>query len=141
MATRVSASRLIERAGELAELEAALGEVQGGSPAMVVVAGESGVGKSRLLQSFLARARDAGTRTFGGECIELGRDEIPYAPLIAALRPLVREHDPALTMISASSRQGLARLTPELAGAEPVEDDDRHRPLEGLLSLLEAMAE
>ncbi len=141
MATRVSASRLIGRAGELAELEAALGEVQGGSPAMVVVAGESGVGKSRLLQSFLARARDAGTRTFGGECIELGRDEIPYAPLIAALRPLVREHNPALAAISASSREGLARLTPELAGPEPVADEDRHRPMEGLLSLLEAMAE
>jgi DNA-binding CsgD family transcriptional regulator/tetratricopeptide (TPR) repeat protein len=141
MATRVSASRLIGRAGELAELEAALGEVQGGSPAMVVVAGESGVGKSRLLQSFLARARDAGVRTFGGECIELGRDEIPYAPLIAALRPLVRVKDPALAMISASSREGLAVLTPELAGAEPVDDDDRHRPMEGLLSLLEGMTE
>jgi DNA-binding CsgD family transcriptional regulator len=140
MATRVSASRLIGRAVELAELEAALGEVQGGSPAMVVVAGESGVGKSRLLQSFLARARDAGARTFGGECIELGRDEIPYAPLIAALRPLVRACDPALAEISASSREGLAVLTPELAGADPV-DDDRHRPMEGLLSLLETMAE
>src|SRR5882757_555914 len=142
VATRVSASRLIGRAGELAELEAAFDEAASGAASLAFVAGESGVGKSRLLHTFLDRAREKGGCGIGGECVELARDELPYAPLVAALRGLLRERDPVLKGLSPATRAGLAQLVPELdpdAAGDP--DDDRHRPFEALLTLLEALAE
>ena len=143
MATRVSASRLIGRAGELAELEAAFDEAASGAASLAFLAGESGVGKSRLLHTLLERARAKGGCGIGGECVELGRDELPYAPLVSALRTLVREQDRALDRLSPSTRQGLAQLLPELdpAAAAAADHDDHYRPFEGLLGLLETMAE
>ena len=143
MATRVSASRLIGRAGELAELEAAFDEAASGAASLAFIAGESGVGKSRLLHTLLDRAREKGGCGIGGECVELGRDELPYAPLVAALRGLVREQDRALDRLSPAGRQGLAALMPELdPTATPADpDEERQRPFEALLALLETMAE
>jgi predicted ATPase len=74
VATRVSASRLIGRATELAELEAAFDEAAAGAASLAFLAGESGVGKSRLLQAFIERARERGGCAIGGECLELGPD-------------------------------------------------------------------
>ncbi|MBS1886712.1 MAG: AAA family ATPase [Actinobacteria bacterium] len=143
MATRVSASRLIGRAGELAELEAAFEEAAGGAASLAFLAGESGVGKSRLLHSFLDRARAGGGCAIGGECLELGPDELPYAPLVTALRTLVREQDQVLDRVSPATRQELAHLVPELDPSAPPADPDeeRRRPFEALLALLETMAE
>ncbi len=50
----------------------------------------------------------------GGACIEMGEDELPYAPLVAALRPLQRAGDPVLAELPDSTRAELARLIPEL---------------------------
>ena len=147
MAARVSARELIGRAGELAELEAAFAEAAAGAARLSFIAGESGVGKSRLLNELLERACEAGARCFGGECIELGSDELPYAPLIGALRALVRDGDPVLEELSASDRGALARLVPELGAPAAAADVDSEseeglrRPLEALVSLVERLAE
>ncbi len=144
MATRVSASRLIGRAGELAELEAAFEEAAQGAASLAFLAGESGVGKSRLLHTFLERAAEKGGCWIGGDCLELGPDELPYAPLVAALRNLVRERDRAVDRLSPAARKGLAGLLPELdpeAAAAAPADEDHYRPFEGLLALLETLAE
>ena len=55
------------------------------APAFALVAGESGVGKSRLVSEFEARA---GVPVLVGHCLELGGSAFPYAPLVDALRPL-----------------------------------------------------
>ena len=65
----------------------------------------------------LRRAEAAGACGFGGECVELGDDELPYAPLVVALRQLVRAGNPVLDRLSTADRAGLARLVPELASA------------------------
>jgi DNA-binding CsgD family transcriptional regulator/tetratricopeptide (TPR) repeat protein len=141
VATRVSASRLIGRAAELAELDAAFDEAAGGAASLAFLAGESGVGKSRLLHTFIERARERGGCAIGGECVELGSDELPFAPLVAALRGLMRENDRVLDNLSPATRQGLARLLPELdPDAVVTPDEDRGRPYEALLTLLETMA-
>jgi ATP/maltotriose-dependent transcriptional regulator MalT len=142
VANRVSASQLIGRAGELAELMAAFDEAAAGAASLAFLAGESGVGKSRLLHTFIERAAERGGCALGGECVELGRDELPYAPLVAALRGLLRERDPVLEGLSPATRAGLAQLVPEIDPDAPsAPDEDRHRPFEALLSLLEALAE
>src|SRR6201986_3881693 len=142
VAPRVRASRRTGRAAERAELQAAFDEAAGGAASLAFLAGESGVGKSRLLHTFIDRARERGGCAIGGECVELGADELPYAPLVAALRGLVRENDRVLERLSPATRAGLAQLIPEIdPEAAAAEDEDRHRPLEALLTLLEAMAE
>jgi DNA-binding CsgD family transcriptional regulator/tetratricopeptide (TPR) repeat protein len=64
-----------------------------GRPVTALVRGEAGVGKSRLLREFARQAGAAGAKVMWGSCIALGAGEIPYAPLIDALRRLVRGTD------------------------------------------------
>src|SRR5215211_3612098 len=95
MATRVTSTRFVGRADELAELSACLDRAAAGTPSLALVAGDSGVGKSRLADALADRAREAGFRVLSGDCVELGEGELPYAPLVAALRNVAREGDAA----------------------------------------------
>src|SRR5580693_2199295 len=52
MRARVTSSHFVGRTGELGELDLALREAQGGCPAVVLLSGESGVGKTRLVREF-----------------------------------------------------------------------------------------
>jgi hypothetical protein len=71
---RVSSPVLVGRSGELSALDTALAEAGRGSPSTVIVEGEAGVGKSRLVSEFAGRSRGAGTRVLAGGCLELGAD-------------------------------------------------------------------
>jgi predicted ATPase len=117
MTTRVASARLIGRSAELAELEAALADAADGRPSLAFVAGESGVGKTRLLTELQRRARDAGALVLTGDSVDLGgASELPYLPLVAALRPLARSGDPALTE---PVREAVAPLLPGLGTPAP----------------------
>ncbi len=141
---RVSSSRLIGRTTELTELEAALADAADGRPSLAFVAGESGVGKSRLLAEFERRAAGQGALVLSGDCVDLGESELPYVPLVAALRPLARSGDPALTE---PVRAAVAPLLPGRAAPAGESADPRSeggaqaRLFEGLLSLLDALGE
>ena len=91
MATRVTSTRFVGRAAELAELSEALEASAGGKPALALVAGESGVGKTRLASELTSVARASGARVLSGDCVELGEGELPYAPLVGALESLSRD--------------------------------------------------
>ena len=112
---------LVGRAAEMASLEAAFETVRQGSPAALLIGGEAGVGKTRLMAEFAVRARSAGARVLTGGCLELGADGLPYGPFTAMLRDLVREigADEIVGMLPGRSRaiRELARLLPELAGS------------------------
>jgi DNA-binding CsgD family transcriptional regulator/tetratricopeptide (TPR) repeat protein len=142
--TRVTSSRFIGRASELGELDAALAEASEGSPSLVFVAGESGVGKSRLVSEFSDRALEGGAIVLGGESFELGDDELPYAPLVAALRPLVRSEDEAIDSLPPPVRAELARLAPELGAPAPSPTDSERgesqgRLFEAVLTMLDCL--
>ena len=137
--SRVTSTRLIGRAAELAELEAALAEAADERPSIMFLAGESGVGKSRLLAELERQATEGGALVLAGDCVDLGESELPYVPLVAALRPLARSGDPALTE---PVRAAVAPLLPGLAPVSPeAEDGAQARLFEGLLSLLNALGE
>jgi DNA-binding CsgD family transcriptional regulator len=144
VATRVTSSRLVGRTAELAELEAALSDAAAGRPSLAFLAGESGVGKTRLLGELEQRARDAGARVVGGDCVDLGDGELPYAPMVAALRSLTRAGDPALDELPAPARAELGTLLPELGGASGLRPDETQtaqaRVFEALLALLDRLA-
>ena len=144
--TRMTSSRLIGRAAELAELEAALRDAAAGRPSLAFVAGESGVGKSRMVAEFARRTRDEGARIAVGECVELGEEELPYAPIVSVLRSLAREGDAVLETLAPGVRAELATLLPELGGAWPSSTEPQRgnetpqgqpRLFEALLTLLE----
>src|SRR6516225_4364355 len=124
MSRRGTSPVLVGRTAEIAALEAAFEAVRQGGPAAVLIGGEAGVGKTRLISEYAASVREAGARVLTGGCLELGADGLPFGPFTAMLRDLVREigADEITGMLPGSSRaiRELARLLPELAG-EPAD--------------------
>ncbi len=146
MAQRVTSTSFVGREAELAELEQALaGTVGEELPAIYFVAGESGVGKTRLLRELIERAEADGGRVLGGTSIELGEDELPYAPLVAMLRPLHRSCEPVLEQLSDGTRAELARLNPEIGepSAEPEAErgEAQRRLFDAILELVSRLGE
>ncbi len=78
------------RAAELHQLTELLEVAAAGRPTAVVLGGEAGTGKTRLLQEFARTARESGAFVLAGGCLALAGDGIPYGPLTEALRWLVR---------------------------------------------------
>jgi DNA-binding CsgD family transcriptional regulator/tetratricopeptide (TPR) repeat protein len=78
----------VGRARELGELGRALAGTQAANGATVLVAGEAGIGKTRLASELAGRARDAGFEVLLGRSIDLVGTELPYQPFLEALRPL-----------------------------------------------------
>ena len=79
----------------------------------------------------------------GGDCVELGEGELPYAPLVSALRPLARANDPAFAALSPPARAALAQILPGLGRSEERVDDEataQARLFDALLELLELLA-
>ncbi|MCW2954437.1 MAG: transcriptional regulator, LuxR family, partial [Conexibacter sp.] len=109
MPGRVSSERFVGRAEELSALDADSGAV--------LVAGDAGVGKSRLVGELERRGRAAGRLVLIGECVELAEGELPYAAIVSALRPVLRDGD-ALDALSEGERRELAPLWPELAALD-----------------------
>ena len=130
----MSSPVLVGRSGQLSTLGAALAEAGRGHPATVLVGGEAGVGKSRLLAEFAARARGSGSRVLTGGCLELGADGLPFAPFTAVLRELVRDLGAAgvADLLPGGATRELARLLPEFG--EPAGRETRARPGPGCSS-------
>jgi DNA-binding CsgD family transcriptional regulator len=144
----------------MAALEAAAEAVRQGESAAMLIGGEAGMGKTRLISEFTVVARDAGVRVLTGAYLELGADGLPFSPFTAMLRELVREAGPAeiARLLAGSGRavRELARLLPELTAgrSEPRRADEgdiraavltageaRAHLFEGFLTLLERLAE
>ena len=70
-----------------------------GGPVAVVIAGDAGIGKSRLAAEVSGRAAAAGWLLLSAGCVDLAEGSVPYLPLVDALRgftaaelPPVLEH-------------------------------------------------
>jgi ATP/maltotriose-dependent transcriptional regulator MalT len=142
---RVSSPVLVGRSGQLSALDTALAGAGRGSPSAVMVGGEAGVGKTRLLSEFAERSRGAGARVLIGGCLELGAEGLPFAPFTSVLRGLVRDLGAAgvAELLPGGATRELARLLPEFG--EPAGPDDageaRARLFEQMLMLLDHLAE
>ncbi|MGI8507431.1 MAG: ATP-binding protein, partial [Solirubrobacteraceae bacterium] len=148
MRATLTSSHFVGRVGELAELELAVREAASGRPALVLLGGDSGVGKTRLVRELehrLALEDDPGTLVLRGEGVEQAEGELPYAPLLSALRPLVRERNAALQALSSGSRAQLATILPGLDDGRPREDRadpaGQVRLFEAVLELLDLLSD
>lgn len=137
LAHRLVAPALVGRDGELRR---AVGAVTA-APALVVVAGEAGIGKTRLVGELTAAAARAGRRVLAGRCHSL-REPFPLGPVIEAVRGL----GDRLGELDLSPVAGALRpFLPELAHAlppppEPLGDRaaERHRVFRGFVEVLVA---
>ncbi|MBV9279710.1 MAG: AAA family ATPase, partial [Chloroflexi bacterium] len=117
-----SLAPLVGRGGELALLERFLAGVEDGGAAapLLLLAGEPGIGKTRLLEVAAGRAIDRGYRVLAGGCHRHAEHE-PYAPLLEALAHHLQARKPAGLEPELAGCAWLVRLLPELAGTlEPL---------------------
>jgi len=142
---RVSSPTFVGRAEQLAIFDHALARAADGLPGALLVAGESGVGKTRFTGECCERARAAGARVITGDCVELGEGELPYAPIVGALRELQRDLGPErLSELAGQGRGELARLLPETGEPAATASDPEFaqaRLFEVLIGLLGRVAE
>jgi DNA-binding CsgD family transcriptional regulator/tetratricopeptide (TPR) repeat protein len=118
MSRRLVSPTLVGRATELAAVALALDSAAMGAPVHQLVAGEAGVGKSRLVSEASALAVARGMRVLIGGCADIGDGGVPYGPIVEALRTLHRDlDDEQLARVVGSARSDLARLVPSLSGA------------------------
>ena len=104
----------VGRERELAALVGGLDDAVAGRGRLFLLAGEPGIGKSRLAEEVIARARDRGARVLVGRCWEAGGAPA-YWPWVQSLRPYVRATDRAsLRSQLGGGATDVARLLPEL---------------------------
>ena len=126
---------LVGREDELAALFDAFREVSEGSPRVVFISGEPGIGKTHLLDHFVGQAREAGALALRGNCYE-DAAMAPYAAFVEALRPLAESP-------VGGGRAGLAAILPGIAAARPERGDgdpDIVRDPDERLRLFDAVA-
>jgi DNA-binding SARP family transcriptional activator len=99
--------RLLGRTSELATLERAAQRALAGSFALVLVEGETGLGKTRLLDEFVISV--VGARIGRAGCSQL-EQHLPYVPLATALRSALSDVE-----LDADRLPALAQILPELA--------------------------
>jgi DNA-binding CsgD family transcriptional regulator/tetratricopeptide (TPR) repeat protein len=123
VANGVERGAMVGRDAELAHLERALEAVVGGHGRTIVVGGEAGIGKTKLVETFADRARQRGVTVLRGDCLPTGPGTVPYAPFIEAIRRLIRAADQgAIPALLGPGRGELARLIPEIAPSTPARE-------------------
>jgi DNA-binding CsgD family transcriptional regulator/tetratricopeptide (TPR) repeat protein len=112
----MEARPFVGRASELEELERVLEAARAGRGSTVLVAGEAGIGKTRLAGEVAGRARAAGFEVLVGRSIDLVGAELPYQPFAEALRPLGELRVEARSQLRLFE-ETLALVTDRAAGA------------------------
>jgi DNA-binding CsgD family transcriptional regulator/tetratricopeptide (TPR) repeat protein len=136
-----SSPSIVGRAGELGELRSALAAARSGQAVTVLLGGEAGIGKTRLVGEFTAEAADAGALVIIGQSFEIGGDGLPFGPVVGAMRDLVGHLGVEFALENAGPGRGaLAGLLPELGVAAGPPDDARGRLFEVVTVLLERAA-
>ncbi|MFE1880671.1 helix-turn-helix transcriptional regulator [Streptomyces diastatochromogenes] len=140
--TRSVSPVFVGRTDELDTLKDALARAAAGEPQALLLGGEAGVGKTRLVEEFAAAACRRGAVVAVGGCVEIGADGLPFAPFSTALRALRDALPEEFAAAGAGQEEELARLLPELGEATSSRHDEQGmaRLFELTVRLLERVA-
>ena len=110
------------RQDELARLRNAFASAASGEAVTVVVGGEAGVGKTRLLKEFVRDLQEPATVVWG-RCMGLLKGGLPYGAFRDGLRTFVRSLDHAARdELRSHTSPDLARLVPDLGDGQAIRD-------------------
>ncbi|WP_304522472.1 helix-turn-helix transcriptional regulator [Actinotalea sp. Marseille-Q4924] len=130
----------VARSAEVGRLLAAVDAAAAGHPSTVLLGGDAGVGKTRLVAHLADLATDRGASVVTAACVDLGDVGVPYLPFAEALGRL-RARGAAVDRLL-QERPALARLVPPSGGPpDPVARDDegaRLQLFDGLAAVLAA---
>ncbi|MDA1256673.1 MAG: protein kinase, partial [Chloroflexi bacterium] len=140
----------VGRQQEMDQLKAALEDVLGGRGRLVTLAGEPGIGKTRISEELATYAGLRGAKVLWGRCYETG-GQPPYWPWVQAIRSYVRETDPdELRRQMGSSASVVAEIVtdvkdrlPELQSPPQLDDPDsaRFRLFDSITSFLKTASQ
>lgn len=146
-----SSLTMVGRDEELAEASAVLDDavraaVEGTSRRVVLLSGDAGVGKTRLLRALRDRALDSDWQVLAGHCLDFGDSALPYLPFSEVLGRIGADH-PDLVAAVAARHPALTRLQPgrrartigdDAGGDDFARATDRGDIFEAVHALLEA---
>jgi DNA-binding CsgD family transcriptional regulator/tetratricopeptide (TPR) repeat protein len=135
VAVHTTSRTLIGRDAELTEIASLLGvrssapndRNPSAEPAHVVLSGDAGVGKTRLLVELRDVAVEEGWLVVAGHCLDFGDSALPYLPFSEVLGRLQAELPEVVERVAAA-HQSLARLQPGrrvMAATDGVPTSDR----------------
>ncbi|MFP3713365.1 helix-turn-helix transcriptional regulator [Puerhibacterium sp. TATVAM-FAB25] len=132
---------LVGREAQVATFRRALERAAAGRPGMLLVGGDAGVGKTRLVTDLARTAEAAGARVVVAHCVDLGEVGIPYLPFAEALG-LLRTPGGAVDA-AVRERPALARLldpatAPAPAGGSGADQAERLQLFDGIACCLAA---
>ncbi|MFJ4277297.1 AAA family ATPase [Streptomyces massasporeus] len=132
-----SAAPVVGRDAELTRLAGVLERARGGEARAVLIAGDAGVGKTRVLDEVGGQAAATGMTVVTGHCVDLGDVGLPYLPFTEMLGVLAADERFAGAL---AAHPVVERLLG--AGSDSVRDvDGRLRLFEGMAGLLAEVAE
>ncbi len=102
----------VARAHERAQLSSALERARDGAGSLLLISGEAGIGKTRLVEEAAVEARRLGLRVLTGHCVDQ-QGAPPYLPTIEHIEEAARQASPA------ALRQALGENAPEIAKLMP----------------------
>jgi DNA-binding winged helix-turn-helix (wHTH) protein/predicted ATPase len=140
---------LVGRQADLARLDVALDRARRGVRQTVFVSGEPGIGKTSLIEAFLARSASPQLWLANGECVEQYGAGEAYLPILTALERLCRiaGRESALEALRRAAPAWLAQMpsltepTEQQALMHRLDGSTRQGMLRELASLLEALAQ
>jgi len=137
--------RLVGRASELASLDEALEALGGDVCPAIMLVGEPGIGKTRLLREMAARAEGHDFLVLSGSASELERD-LPFSVFVDALDEYVEGLDPIrLSCLDDDVQAELAHIFPSLlplgSNRQVAHQHERYRSHRAVRALLESLAE
>src|SRR5499427_3536493 len=141
---RLITGHFVGRADELASLERILDELDRGCPGAIEVAGEPGIGKTRLLREVATRAGARGHLVLSGAASEFEND-LPFSVFVDALDEYVAGLEPArLAVLDGAVQAELAHVFPALSalasGQQVAPQHERYRSHRAVRALLEHLA-
>ena len=114
---------IVGRQEQRDQLRRALDDVVRDGARFVLIGGDAGAGKTTVIEAFAAdlsaSLSDRQAQLIRGQCVPMGGEGLPYAPVVGALRDLMSQHGRDQVLEWAGiARPALGTLLPELA-AEP----------------------